>query len=53
MVKRIEKLTPEQVVEIRRLRSEGWVQQKIANHFGITQVQVSSIVRRESWAHVP
>ena len=31
---------------------KGWKQELIAERFGITQVQVSSIVRREAWPHI-
>jgi predicted XRE-type DNA-binding protein len=47
------KLTEEKVLEIRRLYDEeGYKQQTIAERFGITQVQVSAIVRRAAWPHV-
>jgi predicted XRE-type DNA-binding protein len=47
------KLTEDAVLAIRWLyEEEGWRQQRIADRFGITQVQVSSIVRREAWPHV-
>jgi hypothetical protein len=45
------RLTLEQVVELRRLYAAGgWRQVDLAARFGIKQPQVSSIVRRESWA---
>jgi hypothetical protein len=31
------KLTPEQVAELRRLRSEGWTLQAIADRYGVTR----------------
>jgi hypothetical protein len=47
------KLTEAAVLEIRWLYDqEGWKQQRIADRFGITQVQVSAIVRRVAWTHV-
>lgn len=47
------KLTEDQVRDIRWLyEDQGWLQDKIAESFGITQVQVSSIVRREAWPHI-
>lgn len=49
------KLTAEQVAEIRRLygpRGQGGLtQMQLAEAFGITQSQVSAIVRRKSWKH--
>jgi predicted XRE-type DNA-binding protein len=45
------KLTEDQVREIRRLYAEGKMsQQQIANHYGVTQFTISSIVRRKSWS---
>jgi predicted XRE-type DNA-binding protein len=47
------KLTEEDVLEIRRLYDEeGFKQRHVAERFGITQVQVSAIVRRVAWPHV-
>jgi len=46
------KLTEADVTAIRRLHQSGARQVDIAARFGITQAQVSSIVRRESWKHV-
>jgi predicted XRE-type DNA-binding protein len=47
------KLTASDVLEIRRLRAEeGWFQQRIADHFGIGQPQVSAILRRQAWDHI-
>jgi predicted XRE-type DNA-binding protein len=47
------KLTSDAVREIRRLYDEeGWKQARIGALYGIHQVQVSAIVRREAWAHV-
>jgi len=46
------KLTAEQVLEIRRLRAEGWTQQRLADKFGIAQANISALLRGKSWAHV-
>jgi hypothetical protein len=46
------KLTDEAIREMRRLRTTGWGQQKIADRFGVSQQVVSHILRRLSWKHV-
>jgi hypothetical protein len=46
------RLTAHQVVEIRRLLSEKVSQYEIADRFGVSQMTVSRIHRRESWAHL-
>jgi hypothetical protein len=46
------KLTAEQVMEIRSGKFAGWGQHRIAQHFGISQVQVGNILNRTSWAHL-
>jgi hypothetical protein len=46
------KLTEADVLEIRRLSTTGVSQRSIAERFGITQVNVSSIARRRTWAHL-
>lgn len=47
---RAAKLTPEQVIEIRRLYSEeNWSQPMLARYFGISGGQIGRIVRGESW----
>jgi hypothetical protein len=47
------RLTEGNVREIRKLYATRTVTQTaLAWRFGVTQVQVSSIVRRESWSHV-
>lgn len=48
--KRSAKLTPSEVIEMRRLYSEeGWTQGRCARHFGISVGQVGRIVRGEHW----
>jgi hypothetical protein len=44
------KLTVAAVATIRHLCASGWTQRRVARRFGISQSQVSSIVRREKWA---
>lgn len=47
------RLTEEQVAEIRGLYATGLhSQQALANRYGIGQMTVSSIVRRQTWRHV-
>jgi hypothetical protein len=46
------RLTEEDVREIRRRRSAGEPQQRVANHFGISQGRVSEISRGLAWRHV-
>ena len=46
------KLTEPDVVEIRRLRSQGMLQREIAERFAVTQETVSLIVLGRRWAHV-
>ncbi|MBP8293825.1 MAG: HNH endonuclease, partial [Caldilineaceae bacterium] len=46
------KLTAEQVLEIRSDLYSGWMQDEIAQQFGITKSQVSYILRRKSWKHI-
>ena len=47
------KLTEANVLAIRRLAAEGRPQREIAGLFGVAQITVSRIARRERWAHVP
>lgn len=48
------RLTEDQVREIRHLYAAGGVKQsELALSFGIAQANISSIVRRQSWRHVP
>lgn len=48
------KLTPEIVMEIRRRYALGGVRQvDLATEFGIKQPALSSLIRRETWWHVP
>ena len=45
-------LTDDEVRLIRRRYAAGETQQAIADSVGISQRTVSSIVRRQAWAHV-
>lgn len=47
------KLTESQVVEIRKRCASGEFQRCVAADFMVHQSHVSSICRRETWAHVP
>lgn len=46
------KLTTAAIVEIRRLFAEGKRQRVLAQRFGVSEDQISRIVRRVSWAHL-
>ena len=45
-------LVEKNIIEIRKMASDGVVHKEIARLFGITRSHVSSIVRRHSWKHV-
>jgi hypothetical protein len=48
------KLTPEKVVEIRRLYATGeYAQTTLAKQFGVNQMSISNVVTRRHWNHVP
>lgn len=46
------KLTPQQVLEIRNRYSKGERQIPLSKEFGVTQAQISLIVRREQWWYI-
>ncbi len=46
------KLTPPQVLEIRRLATEGLSRSAIGRMFGVSKSSVSGIVTRRKWAHI-
>lgn len=46
------KLSEDDVRTIRRLASAGVTQQALANRFGVTQTNISWVVRRKSWGHI-
>jgi len=48
------KLTEAQVIEMRRLFSEGvYSRRELARHFGTTYATVKDIIRRRTWKHIP
>lgn len=47
------KLTADKVAEIRRLYAAGESQDSIAKRYGVSQRNISAVVRRQSWKHVP
>lgn len=47
------KLTDNDVLTIRRRCAAGETQEALAREFGLAQPNISAIVRRVSWAHVP
>jgi hypothetical protein len=46
------KLSNEQVLEIRDLRSKGMLQREIAELYPISQQMINHICRRENWKHI-
>lgn len=46
------KVTEDQVREMRRLRSEGWILKDLGTRFGIHFSVVHDIVTRKTWSHV-
>lgn len=46
------KITEDDVREMRALYSSGLTQKALAKAYGVTQANVSLIVRREAWQHV-
>jgi hypothetical protein len=48
------KLTTEQVMEIRRAYASGEANQRqLGDRYGVSQVKISQIILRKSWAHIP
>jgi len=45
-------MTPERVRELRRLRTEGWTYQALADRYGIAASNVRWITTRRTWKHV-
>jgi hypothetical protein len=45
-------MTEDKVIELRRLRAEGWRGVDLAKRFGIHQSTVCQITQRRSWRHV-
>jgi hypothetical protein len=47
------KLTEQEVLEIREKYSSGsYIQQQLAEEYGVSQMQISDIINRKWWAHV-
>jgi len=46
------RLTEDDVRELKRLRGQGFTQVRLAARFGISQTNVSRILRGEAWPHV-
>ncbi|WP_049732830.1 HNH endonuclease [Rhizobium ecuadorense] len=46
------KLSEKQVVEIRKLRSDGLTEQEVSRLFNVDRAQIGRITRRENWSHV-
>ncbi len=46
------KLKNEDIREIRRLRSLGWLQKDIAARFGVCRPMISMILSGHNWAHI-
>lgn len=46
------KLTNEDVIEIRELRSSGILLQELSDLFGVTKSVISNVARHKSWKHV-
>lgn len=49
----LSKLTEQEVIEIRRLRSQGIGRNELADRFGVTGNNIWCIVARKSWKHIP
>jgi hypothetical protein len=46
------KLLTSDILAIRRLYEDGFLQREIAEQFGLTQCHVSKIVLRQTWQHI-
>lgn len=46
------KLTPSKVIEIRKLRKEGWTQVKLGEKFDVTFSTIGNILRKKTWKHI-
>lgn len=47
------KMTAEKVIELRRMRKQGYTRRQLQKHFGITYAVVRDIELRISWNHIP
>ena len=46
------KLTAKQVIEMRKLRAEGWLHRQLAEKFGVARQTVTGVVSGKEWAHI-
>jgi hypothetical protein len=46
------KLTAAVVIEIRKLRDQGYTQDRLSQIFGVGQTTISTIVQRKTWKHI-
>ena len=46
------KLSKEKIFKIRRMRRQGFIQQKIADKFGVDQSVISEVLSGKIWRHV-
>ncbi len=46
------KVNKDDVYQMLEMRKNGFTQQSIANKFGISQVQVGNILRKDQWKHI-
>jgi hypothetical protein len=49
----LSKLKEAKVVEIRRLATEGCSARELADRFGVSKANITAIVRRRTWKHLP
>lgn len=47
------KLKPDDVIEIKRLLSEGHTQSSLAKQFNVSKTTISQIARGETWSYLP
>ena len=47
------KLNEKKVLELRRLRAQGWTHRAIAGKLGVTESTIRKVIRRGSWKHLP
>jgi hypothetical protein len=46
------KLTEEEVIEIRKLYSEGWIYYELAYVFNVSEKTIDDIIKRRTWRHI-
>lgn len=47
------KLTDADIPRIREMRSQGYRQEEIARHFGMSRTGIANILQGRTWTHVP